>query len=192
MRCPLILVTEFCYLSSPLSNICIVKFDKNYNKCVGEILQGRSSLDTYMSPFWNHGHRHGVDPLSSYRSLYSSGKAFYKILDCVRGNLCQFSKKKKTIVRSGTVFWMRRPDSQSVFQCSVGVRPGLCTGQSSPSAQNSSRHVSLELAGCHRAQSCQDRKGPSPNTRLEEYNFLETLGLTFSHKVYHYWYDPNH
>ena len=53
--------------------------------------------------------------------------------------------------------------SSSSQRCSVGLRSGLCGGQSSSSTPNSSNRVFIVLALCTGAQSCWNRKGPSPN-----------------------------
>ena len=44
-----------------------------------------------------------------------------------------------------------------------GLRSGLCAGQSSSSTPDSLIHVFMDLALCTGAQSCWNRKGPSPN-----------------------------
>ena len=46
-------------------------------------------------------------------------------------------------------------------RCSIGLRSGLCAGQSSSSTPNSLIHTDLAL--CTGAQLCWNRKGPSPN-----------------------------
>ena len=52
----------------------------------------------------------------------------------------------------------------NLFQtCSIGLRSGLCAGQSSSSTPNSSIHVFMDLALCTGAHSCWNRKGRSPN-----------------------------
>ena len=53
--------------------------------------------------------------------------------------------------------------SNSSQRCSIGLRSGLCAGQSSSSTPNSLIHVFMDLALCTGAQSCWKRKGPSPN-----------------------------
>ncbi|XP_051526065.1 uncharacterized protein LOC127424703 [Myxocyprinus asiaticus] len=53
--------------------------------------------------------------------------------------------------------------SNSSQRCSIGLRSGLCAGQSSSSTPNSLIHVFMDLALCTGAQSCWNRKGPSPN-----------------------------
>ena len=53
--------------------------------------------------------------------------------------------------------------SNSSQRCSVRLRSGLCAGQSSSSTPNSLIHVFMDLALCTGAQSCWNRKGPSPN-----------------------------
>ncbi len=52
--------------------------------------------------------------------------------------------------------------SNSSQRCSIGLRSGLCAGQSSSSTPNSLIHVFMDLALCTGAQSCWNRKGPSP------------------------------
>ena len=59
------------------------------------------------------------------------------------------------------------------------MRSGLCAGQSSSSTPNSLMHVFMDLALCTGAQSCWNRKGPSPNC------FHKVGSLKFS-KIY--WY----
>jgi len=51
--------------------------------------------------------------------------------------------------------------SNSSQRCSIGLRSGLCAGQSSSSTPNSIIHVFMDLTLCTGAQSCW--KGPSPN-----------------------------
>ena len=53
--------------------------------------------------------------------------------------------------------------SNSSQRCSVGLRSGLCAGQSSSSTPSSLLHVFMNLALCTGVQSCWNRKGPSPN-----------------------------
>ena len=45
----------------------------------------------------------------------------------------------------------------------MGLRSGLCAGQSSSSTPDSVIHVFMDLALCTGAQSCWQRKGPAPN-----------------------------
>uniref|UniRef100_A0A667X151 Doublecortin domain-containing protein n=1 Tax=Myripristis murdjan TaxID=586833 RepID=A0A667X151_9TELE len=49
--------------------------------------------------------------------------------------------------------------SNSSQRCSLGLRSGLCAGQSSSSTPNSLIHVFMDLALCTGAQSCWNRKG---------------------------------
>ena len=53
--------------------------------------------------------------------------------------------------------------SNSSQRCSFGLRSGLCAGQPSSFTPNSLIHVFMDLALCTGAQSCWNRKGPSPN-----------------------------
>jgi len=53
--------------------------------------------------------------------------------------------------------------SNSPQRCSVGLKSGLCASQSSSSTPNLLIHVFMDLAVCTGAQSCWNRKGPSPN-----------------------------
>ncbi|KAG7317169.1 hypothetical protein KOW79_019467 [Hemibagrus wyckioides] len=54
--------------------------------------------------------------------------------------------------------------SNSSQRCSIGLRSGLCAGQSSSSTPNSLIHDFMDLALCTGVQSCWNRKGSSPNS----------------------------
>ncbi|XP_058230352.1 uncharacterized protein LOC131343021 isoform X2 [Hemibagrus wyckioides] len=62
--------------------------------------------------------------------------------------------------REGLALSLRSNSSQ---RCSIGLRSGLCAGQSSSSTPDSVIHVFMDLALCTGAQSCWKRKGPAPN-----------------------------
>ena len=62
--------------------------------------------------------------------------------------------------REGLALRLRSNSSQ---RCSIELRSGLCASQSSSSTPNSLIHVFMDLALCTGAQSCWNRKGPSPN-----------------------------
>ena len=69
-------------------------------------------------------------------------------------------------VRSGNVGregLARTLRSNSSQRCSIGLRSGLCAGQSSSSTPNWLIHVFMDLALCTGAPSCWNRKGSSPN-----------------------------
>jgi len=74
---------------------------------------------------------------------------------------------ESAFVRSGTDVGRegltRSLRSNSSQRCYIGLRSGLCAGQSSSSTPNSLIHVFMDLALCTGAQSCWNRKGPSPN-----------------------------
>jgi len=53
--------------------------------------------------------------------------------------------------------------SNSSQRCSIGLRSGLCAGQSGSSKPNWLIRVFMDLTLCTGAQSCWNRKGPSPN-----------------------------
>uniref|UniRef100_A0A3B4DS63 NACHT domain-containing protein n=1 Tax=Pygocentrus nattereri TaxID=42514 RepID=A0A3B4DS63_PYGNA len=67
--------------------------------------------------------------------------------------------------------------SNSSQRCSIGLRSGLCAGQSSSSTPNSLIHVFMDPALCTAAQSCWNRKGPSPNCSPQswEHEILQNL-----------------
>ena len=69
---------------------------------------------------------------------------------------------RSTLVRSHTDVG-QESRSNSSQMCSIRLRSGLCAGQSSSSTSNSLLHVFMDLALCTGAQSCWNRKGPSPN-----------------------------
>ena len=74
---------------------------------------------------------------------------------------------RSAFVRSGTDVGReglaRSLRSNSSQRCSIGLRSGLCAGQSSSSTPNLLIHVFMDLALCTGAQSCWNRKRPSPN-----------------------------
>ena len=74
---------------------------------------------------------------------------------------------RSTFVRSDNDIRWEGPARSLCFnssqRCSIGLRSGLCAGQSSSSTPNSLIHVLMDLALCTGAQSCWNRKGPSPN-----------------------------
>ncbi|KAK3549116.1 hypothetical protein QTP70_032576 [Hemibagrus guttatus] len=74
---------------------------------------------------------------------------------------------RSTFVRSGTDVGReglaRSLRSNSSQRCSMGLRSGLCAGQSSSSTPNSLIHVFMDLALVTGVQSCWNRKGSSPN-----------------------------
>jgi hypothetical protein len=64
----------------------------------------------------------------------------------------------------GTFFHSARSQrSNSSQRCSMGLRSGLCAGQSSSSTPISINHFCMDLALCRGKLSCGNRKGPSPN-----------------------------
>ncbi len=71
----------------------------------------------------------------------------------------------RAFVRSGIDVeregWARNLCSRSSQRCLM--RSGLSAGQSTSSTPNSSNHVFMDLALCIEAQSCWNRKEPSPN-----------------------------
>ena len=72
-----------------------------------------------------------------------------------------FVRSDTDVGREGLARSLRSNSSQ---RCSIGLRSGLCAGQSSSSTPNSLIHVFMDLALCTGAQSCWNRKGPnSPN-----------------------------
>ena len=71
-----------------------------------------------------------------------------------------FMRSGTDVGREGLARNLRSSSSQ---RCSMGLRSGLCAGQSSSSTPNSSNYVFIVLALCTGAQSCWNRKGPSPN-----------------------------
>ena len=71
-----------------------------------------------------------------------------------------FVRSHTDVGREGLALSLRSNSSQ---RCSIGLRSGLCAGQSSSSTPNSLIHVFMDLALCTGAQSCWNRKGPSPN-----------------------------
>jgi hypothetical protein len=78
------------------------------------------------------------------------------------------------LVRSGIVGrsgLARSQRSNSSLRCLMGLRSGLCAGQSSSSALISKKHFCMDLALCKGALSCWNRKGPSPNCKAQ--NCLE-------------------
>ena len=74
--------------------------------------------------------------------------------------------------------WTGKPGSQSPSnssqRCSIGLRWGLCAGQSSSSTPNSLIYVFIDVALCTGAQSCWNRKGPSPNC----FHHVESMELS--------------
>ena len=74
----------------------------------------------------------------------------------------------RAFIRSGTDVGQedlaRNFRSSSSQRCSMGLRSGLCAGQSSSSTPNSSNYVFIVLALCTGVQSCWNRKGPFPNS----------------------------
>ena len=71
-----------------------------------------------------------------------------------------FVRSHADVGREGLALSLRSNSSQ---RCSIGLSSGLCAGQSSSSTPNSLIHVFMDLALCTGAQSCWNRKGPSPN-----------------------------
>ena len=57
----------------------------------------------------------------------------------------------------------RSQRSNSSQRCSMGLRSGLCLGQSSSSTPISTNYFCMDIALCTRVLSCWNRKGPSPN-----------------------------
>ena len=75
-----------------------------------------------------------------------------------------FVRSHTDVGREGLALSLRSNSSQ---RCSIGLRSGLCAGQSSSSTPNSLIHVFMDLALCTCAQSCWNRKGPSPSCSHE-------------------------
>ncbi|XP_058258308.1 uncharacterized protein LOC131361290 isoform X2 [Hemibagrus wyckioides] len=71
-----------------------------------------------------------------------------------------FVRSHTDVGREGLALSLRSNSSQ---RCSIGLRSGLCAGQSSSSTPDSVIHVFMDLALCTGAQSCWKRKGPAPN-----------------------------
>ena len=70
-----------------------------------------------------------------------------------------FVRSHTDVGREGLAFSLH---SNSPKSCSIGLRSGLCAGQSSSSTPNSLIHVFMDLALCTGAESCWNRKKPSP------------------------------
>ena len=66
--------------------------------------------------------------------------------------------------------------SKSPQRCSIGLRSGLCVGQSSSPTPNSLIHVFMDFALCAGAQSCCNRKRPSPNC-FHKVGSMKSLGM---------------
>ena len=71
-----------------------------------------------------------------------------------------FVRSHTDVGREGLALSLRSNSSQ---RFSIGLRSGLCAGQSSSSTPHSLIHVFMDFALCTGAQSCWNRKGPSPN-----------------------------
>ncbi|KAK6314285.1 hypothetical protein J4Q44_G00157440 [Coregonus suidteri] len=95
-------------------------------------------------------------PLCCYNSLHSSGKAFHYMLEPCCRDLLQFSHKNKCEVGTdvGRLGLARSRRSNSSQRCSMGLRSGLCAGQSSSSTTISTNHIYMDLALCKGALSC--------------------------------------
>ncbi len=74
-------------------------------------------------------------------------------------------------MRSGTDFGqevlVHSLHCSSYQQCSMQLRSGLCVSQSSSSKPNPFKHVFVGLVLCTGAQSCWNRKEPSPKYKVE-------------------------
>ncbi len=87
-----------------------------------------------------------------HNSLYSSGKAFHKILECFHQNFCQFIPFTEYLWGQA-LMW----DEKAWLGKLVPVDPkgvwlgesGLCAGQSSSSTPNSSNRWTLQLWNQH-------------------------------------------
>ena len=71
-----------------------------------------------------------------------------------------FVRSHTDVGREGLALSLHSNSSQ---RCSIGLRSGLCAGQSSSSTPNSLIHVFMDPALFTGAQSCWNRKGPSQN-----------------------------
>ena len=71
-----------------------------------------------------------------------------------------FVRSDTDVGREGLARSLRWNSSQ---RCSIGLRSGLCAGQSGSSTPNSLIHVFMDHALFTGAQSCWNRKGPSAN-----------------------------
>ena len=71
-----------------------------------------------------------------------------------------FVRSDTDVGREGLAHNLRSSSSQ---RCLMGLRSGLCEGQSSSSTPNSPSQAFMDLALCTGAQSCWNRKGSSPN-----------------------------
>jgi hypothetical protein len=89
-------------------------------------------------------------PLCCYNSLHFSGKAFHKTLEHYSRDL--FHSATRALVRSGTdvgrLGLARSRCSNSYQMCLMGLRSGLCAGQSSSSTPISTNHFCMDLALC--------------------------------------------
>ena len=90
-----------------------------------------------------------------------------------------FHSGTRALVRSGTdvgrLGLARSQHSITSQRCSMGLRLGLCAGQSSSSTSISTNNFFMDLALCTGTLSCWNKKGPSPNCchKLEAHNRLE-------------------
>ena len=106
-------------------------------------------------------HWNGVGPpLAAITASPSSG-----CWNIAAGNC--FHSATRALVRSGTdvgrLGLARSQRSNSSQMCLIGLRAGLCAGQSSSFTQISTNHFCMNLTLCSGALSCWNRKGSSPN-----------------------------
>ena len=97
-----------------------------------------------------------VPPLCCNNSLHSSGKVFYYMSEHCCGTC--FHSATRALVWSctgvGRLGLASSPRSNSSQRCLMGLRSGLCAGQSSSFTPISTNHFSMDLALYTGALSC--------------------------------------